>query len=335
MKAQWKVTFLFLLAILLVVGWSVYASIGVVRDIGEQDIYYSYLEGQRILQGENPYERILSGDMRVNNKYATYFPLFYEFSALLQALGRKGFEGWIAFWHPVFIICCLAIGALLFFSFWSSGLELFGIFATAFWLFNRWTLTVISIVHLDFLALLPLVASLLVFPKHHRLGLLLYSLSLAFKQIAIFLLPLYIIWMFLSLDKDRWKKVVEAALVIGSFPLLSSIPFLIWNVKGFVLSILFSFLRSGASAFSAYSLDDFLDWDGFLGRLPMLALLICVYWLFFSRQLRWYTGVFLVMSAFVGFNSVLYIQYMVWLVPLALLLVLDFNERSLTSAVGD
>lgn len=224
---------------------------------------------------------------------------------------------------------------MLFYPFWSSGLEWFGIFAAAFWLFNRWTLTVISIVHLDFVALLFLVASLLVFPKNRRSGLLLYSLSLAFKQIAIFLLPLYLIWIWLSLDKDRWKKVIEAALLIGSVPLLSSIPFLIWNAKGFVLSILFSFTRFGASVFSAYSLDDFMDWNGFLGRLPMLALLIYVYWLVSSRQIRRYTGAFLAMSVFIGFNSVLYVQYMLWLVPLALLLVLDFHDKSFSSYVGD
>ena len=335
MKEQLKTTFLFGLVVLLVLGQLVYASIRVVNDIGEQDIYYAFLEGQRILQGENPYERILSGDMSVNNKYATYFPLFYEFSYLSQVLGKKGFEGWLAFWRPIFVGSCLVIGILLFYPFWRSGQAWFGIFAAAFWLFNRWTLTVISIVHFDFLVLLFLVASLLAFPKNYRLGLLLYSLSLAFKQIGIFLLPLYLIWTWFSFNKDRWKKVVEAVLLIASFPLLSSIPFMIWNAKGLLLSILFSVTRFGTSGLAAYSLDDFMNWNGILARLPMFALLICVYWLVLSRQIRRFTGSFLVMSIFIGFNSVLFVQYMVWLVPFTLLLVLDFNEKSFTSYVGD
>jgi hypothetical protein len=328
MKKQLRLSSLLVLTILLVLGSFVYASIGVVKTIEEQDIYYSYVEGQRILQGENPYERILSGDMRINDKYATYFPLFYEFSYLVQALGREGFSGWLEVWRFVFVLCCLGTGVLLFLPFWQIGSEWIGIFASAFWLFNRWTLTVISIVHLDFLAVVFLVGSLLALPRYRRLSLLLYSVSLAFKHISIFLLPLYLIWIWISLDRDRWKETLKSLLLIGSVPLLSALPFLIWNAKGFLLSISFSLTRFAFSSFSAPSLDDFMDWNGILGRVPMLILLVFVYWFVGSRQIALYTGAFLIMSIFIGFNSVLFVQYMVWLVPLSLLLILDLKEKS-------
>ena len=45
-------------------------------DTGGEDIYYTWLEGKRLLAGENPYARVLAGNMRENDKYATYFPLF-------------------------------------------------------------------------------------------------------------------------------------------------------------------------------------------------------------------------------------------------------------------
>ena len=51
------------------------------------DIFYSYVEGRRLVEGENPYARILLGDMRTNDKYATYFPLFYLFSGGAQLAG--------------------------------------------------------------------------------------------------------------------------------------------------------------------------------------------------------------------------------------------------------
>jgi len=328
MKKQLRSISLLVLTILLVLGWFVYASIGVVKSIEEQDIYYSFVEGQRILQGENPYERILSGDMRVNDKYATYFPLFYEFSYLVQVLGREGFIGWLDIWRFVFVLCCLGTGVLLFLPFWQLGLEWIGIFASAFWLFNRWTLTVISIVHLDFLAVVFLVGSLLALPRYRSLSLLLYSVSLAVKHIAIFLLPLYLIWIWLSLDRDHWKETSKSLLLIGSIPLLSALPFLIWNAKGFLLSISFSLTRFAFSSFSARSLDDFMDWNGILARAPMLVLFALVYWFVGSRQIALYTGAFLIMSIFIGFNSVLFVQYMVWLVPLALLLILDVKEKS-------
>jgi hypothetical protein len=273
--------------------------------------------------------------MRVNDKYATYLPLFYEFSFLVQLLGREGFHGWLDIWRSIFVLCCLGTGALLFLPFWQAELEWIGVFAAAFWLFNRWTLTVISIVHLDFLAIVFLVGSLLAFPRSPRLGLLLYSVSLAFKHIAIFLLPLYLIWIWYLSDKDRWHEVLKSLLLIGSIPLLSSIPFLIWNAKGFLLSIFFSLTRFAFSSFAAYSLDDFMDWNGILARLPMLILFICVYWFVFLRQIGKFTGAFLIMSIFIGFNSVLFVQYMVWLVPLTLLLILDLKEKRFTSSVGD
>src|SRR5436190_17533828 len=61
------------------------------------DTYYSWVEGRRILDGKNPYERILHGGMDENNKYATYFPLFYETSALVQRMGIRQYQAWIDF----------------------------------------------------------------------------------------------------------------------------------------------------------------------------------------------------------------------------------------------
>ena len=93
--------------------------------------------------------------------------------------------------------------------------------------------------------------------------------------------------------------------------------------------------RFAFSSFSAPSLDDFLDWNGILGRVPLLILLVSVYWFVCSSQIALYTGAFLIMSIFIGFNSVLFVQYMVWLVPLTLLLILDLKEKRFHFAVGD
>lgn len=57
--------------------------------IKEIDIYYSYIDGQRILNGENPYARIMSSDMMKNKKYSTYFPIFFVLSYLAQAAGLR------------------------------------------------------------------------------------------------------------------------------------------------------------------------------------------------------------------------------------------------------
>ncbi len=64
-------------------------------DTSERDVYYAWLEGKRILENQNPYARILDGDMLNNDKYATYFPAFYLLSSLTRALGWKDCESWI------------------------------------------------------------------------------------------------------------------------------------------------------------------------------------------------------------------------------------------------
>jgi hypothetical protein len=322
-----KVLALVVMLVLLFSAWRVYGTVGVTKTIEQEDIFYSFREGQRILNGENPYARVLTGNMRDNDKYATYFPLFYELSYASQALGLDQFATWIVFWRRVFIVFNLGIAALLFYAFWRYELEWLGIFAAAFWLFNRWTLTVMSIVHLDFLAIFFLVASLVAFPKNKWLAFLLYGLSLALKQIGIFILPLYLIWVWLSVDKDRVKEILKASLLIGIIPFIASIPFLIWNAKGFFMSVLFSVTRVGSGRFSVLPLDAVMGWNGAIGRLPMLLLFMAIYWFCFSRYIGRYTGAFLVMSVFIGFNTALFVQYLLWLVPLTLLLLLDPKEN--------
>ena len=69
----------------------------------KNDLYYDFLEAERLIAGENPYERILSGDMRNNQKYATYFPLFYLLSAGVLKLGFQEFQQYVAFWRLGFL----------------------------------------------------------------------------------------------------------------------------------------------------------------------------------------------------------------------------------------
>ena len=329
-----KVLALLALPLLLFSAWRVYGTVGVTKTIEQEDIFYSFREGQRILNGENPYVRILSGNMLDNKKYATYFPLFYELSYESQALGLNEFATWIVFWRRVFIVFNLGTAVLLFYAFWRYDMEWLGIFATAFWLFNRWTLTVMSIVHLDFLPIFFLVASLVVFPKNRWLAFLLYGLSLALKQIGIFILPLYLIWTWLTVDKDRVKEVLMGSLLIGIIPLLASIPFLFWNAKGFFMSVLFSATRVGSGRFSVLPLDAVMGWNGLIGRLPMLLLFMAIYWFCFSRYIGRYAGAFLVMSVFIGFNTALFVQYLLWLVPLTTLFLLDSKEKYFLATVG-
>jgi hypothetical protein len=291
------------------------------------DIYYSYLEGSRLVEGANPYKRILQSDMRTNDKYATYFPLFYLLSALTQKAGLESYLSWLAFWRVVFLICNLGIGFLIFQICAEDDQPWLGIFGAAFWLFNRWTIDVTSINHLDFLPLFLLLLSLKLVPSCFWWACILFSLSLAIKQIAILALPLYLIWAWQTGGEKRWKRLFQAGALIVAVPLVLSIPFLAWNAQAYVKSILFSATRNPEDHFFTPSVDVLLGVAGLPARIPVFALASLTYALAFFRHIPKYSALLLIMAIIFGFNSVLFRQYLAWLIPFIPLAVLEATRN--------
>ena len=292
------------------------------------DIYASYSEGQHLLNGENPYARIQTGDMRTNQKYATYFPVFYELSYLSQAAGFRTVKTWIGFWRIIFVLFELATAIFLYVVLAKNRFEWVGVFAAAFWLFNRWTLNLVETQNLDFIPIFLFLVSLTLFSQKRGLSLLLCSCSLGFKQIAIFAVPLYLIWEFRETGQNQIKHVLKSALMIAIIPLVTGLPFLFWDASAFLKSILFSATRLTGSYSEVSSLDVLLKWDGLPARAVMLALMLFIYLLAFKGQLPKYFSVLLVMIVFVGFNNTLFPQYLLWVMPLILLAVFDWIETS-------
>ncbi len=288
-----------------------------------EDIYYAWVEGGRILNGENPYAKVLDGDMRTNQKYATYFPVFYELSALSQWAGLRDYDSWLAFWRVVFLFFYLAIAGVLFsFVYLRAGLP-GALFAAAFWMFSRWPLYVSQVSHLDFLPIFFLLLSLLLFRQNRGASLLLYGLSLGLKQLAIFLGPLYLIWIWQEAKTDRLKQVLGGLLTIISVPLAASLPFLVWNAEGFFKSVLFSVTRNPNNHFRAASVNEVMGCFGPLARLPMLLLLLLVYTLAAKRTIGPFTACLFITAVFLDFSPVLFGQYLAWLVPLIPLAMCD------------
>jgi uncharacterized membrane protein YidH (DUF202 family) len=288
------------------------------------DTYYSWVEGRRILRGQNPYERILHGSMEENNKYATYFPLFYEASALVQHLGLRQYHEWIGFWRYIFLVFNVAVGLLLGTMLFFRRTWALALLGMAFWYFNRWTLNTSESASLDFIPILLMVLSLALFSRYRRTSLLLYSFSLAIKQIAIFLVPLYLIWEFQQTRSIR--KTILAGLWIASIPLLVSIPFLVWNAEGFFKSIAFSGTRAALNHFGAASIDDILNLEGLIARLPLLIMLCAAYLAAWHKATGRYGSAMMVMAIFIAFNSVLFEHYPVWLMPLLPLAVSEWVD---------
>ena len=166
-------------------------------DLEEQDIFAVFNEGDRLQHGENPYEQILSpdSDMKWNRTIATYFPIFYYLSWFSQEIGLENYVQWLGFWRVIFLAFNLGITYILFYVPYHrySSLTL-AVFSALFWLFSRWTLHITMIYHIEFIAIFFLLLSLTLLPKNKKLSFFLFGASLAVKQIAIFMIPLYLIW---------------------------------------------------------------------------------------------------------------------------------------------
>ena len=300
------------------------------EDTEGQDVYYAFVEGSRLIAGANPYERILEGNMRDNDKYATYLPLFYLLSAGAQLAGFETFPAWLSLWRVVFLGCNIGIGYLIFRICAARSQPMLGIFGALFWLFNRWTLLVNGISHIDFLPLFVLLLSLSLVPRRFGLACVLFGLSLAIKQIAIFALPLYLIWSWQMASEHRVRHLVKASALIVAIPLVVSLPFLVWNAEGFVRSLMFSATRNPDDHFSAPSVDALLGFRGIPAKIPMLLLLALTYAPAWLHRVPVYASLLLVMSAFFGFNSVLFRQYVVWFIPFIPLAVLEARRGRTT-----
>jgi hypothetical protein len=286
-------------------------------DASREDIFHVWNAGRLIADGANPYARIVGNDMRINHKYATYLPGFYLLAAATHAAWRRDFADWLLAWRRVLWVLHLAIGLVIAWLVAERTRPSFGLFAFVFWLLNRWSLYLLSVAHIDAAAILPLLLSLACFPRRRRASLLLLGVSLAIKQLAGILIPLYLIWTWRAAPKRRAPiETLKAAVFISAIPILVSIPFLLWNAEGFLRSILFSLTRLPGGGDGALSIDAMLEVEGLPARLAMIAMLLAVYRLASLRTLGVYSSALLVQLVFLGFNPVLFPQYVACLAAL-------------------
>ncbi|MBE9137993.1 hypothetical protein IQ254_12465 [Nodosilinea sp. LEGE 07088] len=336
---RWKKHYWLVLLVLGMAGLFIHLSFWSIppQDLLKEDIYYIWLEGDRIVAGENPYARVLAGDMRLNDKYATYFPLAYLFAALVQKLGVTDFVGWLYLWRPLSLTFHLGLVALVLRHFYRRGLYRLGLAAAAILLLGRWSLYITRVHHLEFAAIFCLVLSLVLLRARPKLALLAFSMSLGIKQIAIFLLPLYLIYLWNTGTKQRRLPDLGIGLaIILSIPVLTSLPFVLWNAEGFTKSILFSATRAEVSHIDgAPSIDVVVaqGWPGLVGiraKLLMLSLMGIVYLSYLKEKAGLLVAAALVMMIFLYFNSVLFLQYFLWPLSLTLFALVEAVPLTLT-----
>ncbi len=307
------------------------------------DIYYNYLEGKRILAGENPYLRILNGDMRQNEKYPTYFPLIYLLSALTERLGLREYVPWLGLWRVIILAFSIGTGCLIYFMLWRRKGILAAVFGALLWYLSRWPLRSTSIATYDAIPIFFLLLSFCLLSRRRTTALLLFGLSLSLKHFGVLLAPLYLIWIWQATPRHRVRTLLWSCVLIASIPALVSIPFVVWpgnsllvNAEALLRSLAFQVTRNADTHFlvAAPSLDQYLGLSGLPARLPMLAILILVYALFWRRSVGWFTACLLTVVTFIDLNPVLFYQYLTWMVPFVPLILLE-SEGRLPEAVSD
>jgi hypothetical protein len=304
-----------LLALLVLAGAWMHYFVVPKEDPAKADIYYDFLEAQRIVAGENPYERILSSDMRTNQKYATDFPLFYLLSAGVVKLGLQEFPQFVAFWRLVFLLFNAGAGVILFYLLWPRRGLLLAVLGVLFWFSSRWILYVTSSDNIDYPAVFFLLLSFWLLPRHRLWAFLALSLSLGFKQLGVILVPLFLIAVWQSERQHRIRAVLAAGAVLASTLVVTSAPFLAANPEAFLKSMVFEWVRDAATHVDAASLGVLLGLSGAASRLPFFVLVALVYALFWRRKVGLYTAGLLALAAFINFNPVLFLQYFAWFTP--------------------
>jgi uncharacterized membrane protein len=263
--------------------------------------------------------------MKHNDKFATYLPGIYLAAAATCAAGFREYPRWLDAWFGITILFWGGIGALVFAHVYGSRRWLVAAVGTsALWLFNRWSLYVLLIAHTDFVAIFFLVLCVLLLPRRSRWAWLAFGVSLSIKHIGILALPVLLVAQWRTVAPARRRAELAWSLAaMAAVPLAVSLPFLLANPAAFVQSMLFSVTRGANIHMGLHAFVVPLGLKGAAARLPILLVVAAVTWVFARRQVGLNAAAFLILVAFVWFNSVFFRQYGAWPIPFALMAFFD------------
>ena len=250
-----------LIILIIAAAWTHYAVVQPSVD-NNNDIYYDYVEAQRIIAGENPYARILAGDMRNNDKYATYFPLFYLLSAGIVKLTSLDFPQYVTFWRIAFLLFNIGSGVILYYLLWLRRGLLLAVFGALFWFFTRWNLHLTSSVNIDYPAIFFLLLSFWLLPRHRVWAFVALGLSMGFKQLDVILVPLFLIVVWQSEGQHRVRAILIAIAALASTLVITSAPFFAASPEAFLKAMVFEAVRNPATHVGVAALGPMLGWSG-------------------------------------------------------------------------
>lgn len=322
MKWPAALTLIMALSASMLAAYLAFGNSGMARDrYRGSDIEAIWKDGARICKGRNPYSRIHREGMKIR-KPPTYFPGFYLTVCGMSLYHYDTFKKFMGAWKRMNTILHISVALFFFALFYRRGQHLLAILMLLMWLFGRWGVFAWYSLQPNYIAILPLILSLAMRERAPRVSELLYGISLAMKQIAIFLLPLYLIW---SLQRRTgstwWKRVGTTVVCVLGIPALITGPFFFNDPSGVLLSLGYSAARVPGGGENRLlgaipGASSILMW-GSMGLIFLLA---------FQKKIKPLLAAFLVITCFTTFNHTFFTQYYVWSFALLTLSVWEFTE---------
>jgi hypothetical protein len=300
----------------------------------KSDLFYEYSSGIETGAGYNPYKKILDGDLLINRKYATLFPLYYLFLFAVTIYSNFSFEKFLVNYRELLFGAQLVAALFIYLIFRRENKRIAGVTASLFFIFNRWSINVLSDGKQDFFALAFLMGSLYFFKSKRYLSFLLYGFSLGIKHLGIFIAPFYLLPVIQKKKIQKSDLYCYALLLIPT--LLPSIYYIFDNAKSFIYSMAFSFTRKSATTSIPSGYEKLLilydigvkNNTVFFYIVPRLPLVISYLLSFASLFFKKITGsqyLLLTYFFFVSFNPVLFDQYITWITPFVLFPLIDIE----------
>ena len=277
------------------------------------DISMYLHRGQQITKGINPYACVLEKGSCIG--YPAHTPGMYVVASAFVLLGVHDLDSWTTAWRPVAIASWLAVGIVLLVHLSRKGYVALAVAATGFLLFNRWSLDVLRIAHTDFLGVLFLLLAVIMVDKKPKTAAVILGVSLAIKQMAILIIPLFLLFAWRKMP----KKISQLALITGLvafIPLLTLAPFLIDDAPATLQGVLNPIERPAQQVHGfASSFSQSLDVTDISKIFLMVYLIGIVYLAAYQKTINLAGGTLMVFVIMLSFTHVLYNQYIVWMLP--------------------
>ncbi|MDA1338188.1 MAG: hypothetical protein O2871_02395 [bacterium] len=303
------------------------------------DFDYIRNESIKLSRGEPIYLRILKGSLTheeaSGGKLPVLFPSVYYFMMVFTDFGKISVEQSYDNFQYLILVADIFSALIIYTYLKEKQGRLTGFFGLIFFLFNRWSTNAFFGGYFDPVALVFLIASIYYLGKKNILSAILLSCSILFKHFGLFVLPVFAIYWFKHYGiKNMLKYILFVVVPI----IITIIPSIFVDFKGFFYSIMFNFTRKPDDNYFLPFMDNVSQityQEGVLKNRFVILMINRLYFIFSYLPILYLTYkdkfsikllVFLVFFWFFLFNSKAFPQYYVWFIGTGLLALGDFNK---------